>query len=89
MVLLSTTEQPEGLITRGKSCLVQARYVTITPSIIVICTCLLCRVCHSKKRYSGEQNAINVSKVTIDTAPVILYTFVTIGLTIFGVCFTS
>ncbi|XP_065911628.1 C2 domain-containing protein 5-like [Dysidea avara] len=44
MVLLSTTEQPEGLITRGKSCLVQAR------------------VCHSKKRYSGEQNAINVSK---------------------------
>ena len=30
MMLLSTIEQPEGLIARGKSCLVQARYVICT-----------------------------------------------------------
>lgn len=36
MMLLSTIEQPEGLITRGKSCLVQARYVKFVPSATAI-----------------------------------------------------
>jgi len=57
--------------------------------LLWLCTLACYRVCHSKKRFSGEQNAINVSKVTIELLKKYCVYFVCVGPTIFGVCLTS